>query len=157
MAIKHSRFPGGYQFRSYRGQPVDELLVFPIPDKVLIPLKQGFGNELPPLVGEGEGVSAGQIIARDDSIVSSPIHATVNGVMECISRINYFKQEITAVRIRSDGTNDWQPIPGHSADWKNLPVEAVLYLCGPPPMIDAAIKVLTQKGMSQDNLYYDKF
>ncbi len=31
------------------------------------------------------------------------------------------------------------------------------YLCGPPPMIDAAIKVLTKKGVPQDHLYYDKF
>ena len=31
------------------------------------------------------------------------------------------------------------------------------YLCGPPPMIDAAIKVLTQKGVKEIYIYYDKF
>jgi len=31
------------------------------------------------------------------------------------------------------------------------------YLCGPPPMIDAAIKVLTKKGMEEKYIYYDKF
>ncbi|MGC8977627.1 MAG: NADH:ubiquinone reductase (Na(+)-transporting) subunit F [Candidatus Ratteibacteria bacterium] len=31
------------------------------------------------------------------------------------------------------------------------------YLCGPPPMIDAAIKVLTKKGMDINLIYYDKF
>ena len=31
------------------------------------------------------------------------------------------------------------------------------YLCGPPPMIDAAIKVLTQKGVHEIHIYYDKF
>lgn len=31
------------------------------------------------------------------------------------------------------------------------------YLCGPPPMIDAAIKVLTQKGVQEIHIYYDKF
>ncbi|MFN3966421.1 MAG: NADH:ubiquinone reductase (Na(+)-transporting) subunit F [Endomicrobiia bacterium] len=31
------------------------------------------------------------------------------------------------------------------------------YLCGPPPMIEAAIKVLTKKGIKQENIYYDKF
>ncbi len=31
------------------------------------------------------------------------------------------------------------------------------YLCGPPPMIDAAIKVLTKKGVHIENVYYDKF
>lgn len=31
------------------------------------------------------------------------------------------------------------------------------YLCGPPPMIDASIKVLTQKGVRDIYIYYDKF
>lgn len=31
------------------------------------------------------------------------------------------------------------------------------YLCGPPPMIDAAIKVLTKKGLLETDIYYDKF
>ncbi len=31
------------------------------------------------------------------------------------------------------------------------------YLCGPPPMIDASIKVLTKKGVHEMYIYYDKF
>lgn len=31
------------------------------------------------------------------------------------------------------------------------------YLCGPPPMIDAAIKVLAKKGVNEIHIYYDKF
>jgi Na+-transporting NADH:ubiquinone oxidoreductase subunit F len=31
------------------------------------------------------------------------------------------------------------------------------YLCGSPGMIDASIKVLTQKGIPEDLIYYDKF
>ena len=31
------------------------------------------------------------------------------------------------------------------------------YLCGPPPMIDAAIIVLTNQGMAQTNIFFDKF
>jgi Na+-transporting NADH:ubiquinone oxidoreductase subunit F len=31
------------------------------------------------------------------------------------------------------------------------------YLCGPPPMIDASLKVLTKKGMEETHIYYDKF
>ncbi len=31
------------------------------------------------------------------------------------------------------------------------------YLCGPPPMIDAAIPVLLSKGISEDRIFYDKF
>lgn len=31
------------------------------------------------------------------------------------------------------------------------------YLCGPPPMIDASIRVLKQKGVREIYIYYDKF
>lgn len=31
------------------------------------------------------------------------------------------------------------------------------YLCGPPPMIDAAIELLTQNDLSKDQIFYDKF
>jgi propane monooxygenase reductase subunit len=31
------------------------------------------------------------------------------------------------------------------------------YVCGPPPMVDAAIALLSQRGMSTQNIFYDKF
>lgn len=31
------------------------------------------------------------------------------------------------------------------------------YLCGPPPMIDAAVPVLEAKGVPEDHIHYDKF
>lgn len=31
------------------------------------------------------------------------------------------------------------------------------YLCGPPPMIDAALTVLPKKGIKHENIYFDKF
>ncbi|AEA22893.1 FAD-binding oxidoreductase [Pseudonocardia benzenivorans] len=31
------------------------------------------------------------------------------------------------------------------------------YVCGPPPMVDAAIPVLTALGVSEQNIFYDKF
>jgi propane monooxygenase reductase component len=35
--------------------------------------------------------------------------------------------------------------------------EVDAYLCGPPPMVDAAIGLLTQKGLPESRVYYDKF
>jgi propane monooxygenase reductase subunit len=31
------------------------------------------------------------------------------------------------------------------------------YLCGPPPMVDAAIDVLVRRGVPEAQIYYDKF
>ncbi len=35
--------------------------------------------------------------------------------------------------------------------------ECEAYLCGSPGMIDASIKVLLELGMSEENIFYDKF
>jgi propane monooxygenase reductase subunit len=31
------------------------------------------------------------------------------------------------------------------------------YVCGPPPMVDAAIATLTALGVAENNIFYDKF
>ncbi len=31
------------------------------------------------------------------------------------------------------------------------------YVCGPPPMVDAAIATLTRLGVKENNIFYDKF
>jgi propane monooxygenase reductase subunit len=35
--------------------------------------------------------------------------------------------------------------------------EVDAYLCGPPPMVDAAIGLLVQNGVPESRVYYDKF
>jgi propane monooxygenase reductase subunit len=35
--------------------------------------------------------------------------------------------------------------------------EVDAYLCGPPPMVDAAIELLVRRGVPEDRIYYDKF
>ena len=35
--------------------------------------------------------------------------------------------------------------------------EVDAYLCGPPPMVDAAIAMLEQNGVPESRVYYDKF
>ena len=42
------------------------------------------------------------------------------------------------------------------SDLKNAP-DCEAYLCGSPGMIDAAIEVLAGLGMSEENIFYDKF
>lgn len=35
--------------------------------------------------------------------------------------------------------------------------EVDAYICGPPPMVDAAIVLLDQRGLVESHVYYDKF
>lgn len=90
MRKSHHTFKGGYSFRRFENSPRDVLIEQGIPERVIIPLAQGFGSEVKPLINVGSSVTAGQIIARDDENISSPIHASVSGVVEEIKRIRLF-------------------------------------------------------------------
>lgn len=134
MVKSFRTFKGGYWFKNYAGQPKPQLLDADIPPKVIIPLMQGFGTEIKPCVKKGDTVFAGQTIARDDDTVSSPIHSSVNGIVEDIKRMNYFKREVTMVVIRAANTSREIPrLQGHSQEWWKLPnekIEELIYLSG---------------------------
>jgi len=127
-------FKGGYSFKRYEGQPLPVLVEDKLPERVIMPMRQGFGTEVKPLVKKGDAVFAGQIIGRDDASISSPIHASINGVVEDIKKINYFKRDITMVIIRrTDDSREISRLPGHSAEWgklSNAEIEQLIYLSG---------------------------
>ncbi|MDP2981354.1 MAG: hypothetical protein Q8N67_04755, partial [Candidatus Omnitrophota bacterium] len=127
-------FRGGYRFKNFNGQARPVIVENQIPAMVTIPLKQGFGTELKSLVKKGDVVFAGQTIARDDSAVSSPIHSSVNGVVEDVKRMNYFKRQTAMVIIRTTNASKEIPrIEGCSLDWTRLgneKIEELVYLSG---------------------------
>lgn len=127
-------FKGGYSFKNYEGHAASIMVANPMPAKVIIPLRQGFGTEVKPLVKKGEAVFAGQIVGRDDNSISSPVHASVHGVVEDIKRMNYFKRDITMVVIRrTDDSQEIPPLPDHSSEWgklSNEEIERLIYLSG---------------------------
>jgi propane monooxygenase reductase subunit len=53
-----------------------------------------------------------------------------------------FIHEVLGRRLREEG------IEGEEVD---------AYLCGPPPMIDAALPVLMMQGVEQERIHIDKF
>jgi Na(+)-translocating NADH:ubiquinone oxidoreductase A subunit len=131
--MKAKTFSGGFKFRGFKGQPNDALADSQIPRKVIIPLAQGFGNILEPMVKVGDSVKAGQIVARNDESISSPAHASISGRVVSIEKKNFFNREVPMVEIEGDGSAEYEKIPGHSADWEKLPVEKLeelLYTSG---------------------------
>jgi propane monooxygenase reductase subunit len=58
--------------------------------------------------------------------------------------------------------DEWEGETGLITEVLNRNLEAgqtqmQAYLCGPPPMIDAAIPVLVSKGIGEDRIFFDKF
>src|SRR3989338_3311708 len=127
-------FRGGYKFTYYEGQVAPVLVEDDIPSKVMIPLRQGFGQDVKPVVKKGDIVAAGQIIGRDDQSVSSPVHSSINGVVEDIKRMNYFKRDVAMVMIRATGSSkEISRLPGYAAEWgrlSNEEIETLVYLSG---------------------------
>ncbi|MBN2542688.1 hypothetical protein JXI42_07450 [bacterium] len=133
MKVEKRKFKGGYRFKNFDGQITDKIDAIDIPERVVIPLKQGFGNEVPFISKIGYTVQAGQIIGRDDTSVSSPVHATANGVVEKVVTIEVFGCEVQAVVIKSNGTKTWRVLDGATENWEELPtdkIEEILYLSG---------------------------
>jgi Na(+)-translocating NADH:ubiquinone oxidoreductase A subunit len=142
MLIKNRRFTGGYRFRRFEGAPEEKIIENPVPQQVIIPMKQGFGKEVDPIVEKDENVKAGQIIGTDPDTISNPVHSSVNGTVEEIIKMSYPEGEITSVIIKSDGTNEWQPLKGHSSDWQSLSdekIEELVYLSGVSSLDSAGI------------------
>lgn len=73
-----------------------------------------------------------------------------------VSRLRYLP-----VLSEEPENSDWQglrgmvtdQVAGQPLDW----MKTQAYLCGPPPMIDAAIAVLKLQGVKDENIYFDKF
>lgn len=142
MRLTRKKFPGGYKFKNFEGQPTEKLVDAEIPERLIIPLKQGVGNEVPAIVKIGEAVEAGQIVGIDDNSVSNPVHSSVSGVVEDIVNIDHTGKEKRAVVVRSDGTSDWKPIKSATAEWEKLSEEdigEILYLSGVASLDKAGI------------------
>ena len=142
MIAKCKRFTRGYQFSNFQGQPQDNLVQMTIPGKVILPLKQGFGAEVAPVVEPGHKVEAGQIVGRDDQSISSPVLSSVNGKIVQIEEIDNLGTPTGAVIIESDGTSDWRKLQGYSSTWENLPAEKLhelIYLSGTAALDNAGI------------------
>jgi electron transport complex protein RnfC len=133
------RVVGGYRFARFAGQPQPELVDAGTPGKVTLELPAAGPSPLRLLVEEGETVFAGQLIARDDETVGSPLPASVNGTVE---QILHQPDGRISVVIHGDGEDSWRPVGGYSKEWNNLDaaaVEKLVYLSGASAFADGGI------------------
>ncbi|MBN1793384.1 MAG: 4Fe-4S dicluster domain-containing protein [Candidatus Omnitrophica bacterium] len=120
------RFPkGGYTFPVRKKGPSTSFITSPLPKKVTIPLIAAHGTVMDLTVKKGDAVTAGDIIARNDQALGPAIVASISGVVEHIGEIGYLGRSVTAVTIRSSGTDsvrDIRHISRHQCD--------VIYISG---------------------------
>ena len=81
-------FPHGIHPPEYKdetnGLPIRQ---FPFAPVMVIPLQQHIGKPAIPVVGEGQEVARGQLLARADGWVSVPMHAPASGIVKRIDLV----------------------------------------------------------------------
>lgn len=92
-----------------------------LPKLVVIPVRQHIGAPAVPLVGKGDKVKKGQLIAKADAPVTSYIHASISGtVVEVAEKSHPGYGEGLAVVIENDGLDEWEEGLLVERDWKTL-------------------------------------
>ncbi len=100
--------------------------VAPVPDKVIIPVRQHIGAPCSPIVNVGDLVKKGQVIAEAQAFVSSPIHASTSGkVVEIAEYPHPVFGACLAVVIESDGQDQWVEGLPLTRDWKALEIAEI--------------------------------
>ena len=82
-----------------------------------------------------------------------------------VDRIREFGAAMPALQfipaLSESWPEDWQGETGMITDAVGRRFESLrnfdAYLCGPPPMIDAAIPLLVDRGVRRQNIYFDAF
>ncbi len=125
--------------RFFSREQLDGMIHFPveeatIPEKVVIPLRQGFGDAALALVQVGDHVQAGQVIAAGEKLCS-PVHATINGVVVSFPEVtDHFGEKTPAIEIEAtDDSSEFLPLNRFSPQFrKRKPVEiqTLLYRSG---------------------------
>ncbi len=130
-------FKGGHYFGLFEGTPRGKrLTAAPLPQRVIIPLRQGFSAEVAPTVKEGDRVRTGQVIGRnepDPKRPSTPVHASISGrVTKIEKRPHPLGGETLCVHIESDGKDEWEMLD-RPPSYERLPPEElgkILYEAG---------------------------
>ena len=84
-----------------------ETVVMPLPTKVVIPMLQHVGAPCEPLVKQGDRVLVGQKIGTSNAMISSPVHASVSGMVSDVRPMPYPGAiPVLAVEIKPDGLQE---------------------------------------------------
>ena len=76
---------GGLRLDANKAQATgSDIVSIPIPDQLVIPLKQHVGEEAQPLVSIGDKVLRGQLIAECVGSLGAPVHASSSGTLVAI-------------------------------------------------------------------------
>lgn len=98
----------------------------PIPLIVTIPMSQHIGAPCTPIVKVGDKVKKGQLIAKSDAFMHSPIHASTSGDVIKIEEMPHTTMvKCMSIVIKSDGLDEWEEGIPTQRDWDKLEIQEI--------------------------------
>lgn len=121
---------GGLRLEAKKNESTSRAIqIVPIPDQLVIPIAQHTGEAAHPIVGIGEYVLKGQLIAEDDGSISAPVHASSSGRVVAIEPwpvSRRYGNKAPCIVIETDGDDrsvEWSETP---APYNTLEPQALL-------------------------------
>jgi electron transport complex protein RnfC len=103
--------------------------VVPVPAQLVLPLTQHSGNAAQPVVGIGEKVLKGQLIADADGALSAPVHASSSGKVVAIEQWPVSRRHgdpAPCIIIECDGRDEAIGLAEPVIPYESLPLESLL-------------------------------
>jgi len=99
----------------------------PLPERVIIPLRQHIGAPVSPVVKKGDEVKKGQLIATSDAFVSANVHASISGkVVDIADYPHSVFGSCMSIVIESDGLDAWAEGIPVERNWEKLDSKELL-------------------------------
>ena len=100
-------FRGGVPAPHRKHTAEAESVAMGIPASVIIPMVQHIGAPCSPVVKKGDAVKVGQVIGNSEAYVSSPVHASVSGIVTRVEPMLYASgKPVMSVEIETDGKQE---------------------------------------------------
>ncbi|GCD08868.1 electron transport complex subunit RsxC [Clostridium tagluense] len=115
-------FRGGIHPNGNKSYTADKLIeIAPLPSVVIIPVRQHIGAPCLPIVAKGDFVKKGQVIASSDAFVSSPVHASISGMVKEVAEYPHVVfGKCLSIVIENDGKDEWVEGIPCERDWEKL-------------------------------------
>ena len=120
MSITHHltklwKFNGGLQLADHKAESTQHpVLRAQLPQQLILPLQQHIGATAKALVGIGERVRKGQLLAVADGYISAPLHAPSSGTVTALEeRPVAHPSGLSApcIVVETDGRDEWCELP----------------------------------------------
>lgn len=97
------------------------------PSQVTIPMIQHTGAPCEPVVKVGDAVKKGQLIGKVEQFITSPVHASISGVVKEIKEVSHpTVDKSVSVVIESDGRDEWIESVKNRENVPNLGKEEII-------------------------------